>query len=229
MANSLHHTWSRTVAAFVLASIFASPVLADTVMLRSGTQVKGTLANRELFRVLLPRMDSIAILATDSTNSEPVLRRFEVAEVDAVVLEQDGKLTVFDLKKPAAAPRSVVLQNESRGISEFPTQLTSDGTGAAPAVLAAAGILAFAVGVAVKFGGPTVKITSTGITGEENSYNVVNYGLLGGGVALTTIGIVTAAFRARSGATISHFEAPGPTVPPSSEGPAAYVGVRIAF
>ncbi|MEQ1833788.1 MAG: hypothetical protein ABL977_12095, partial [Candidatus Eisenbacteria bacterium] len=134
IARSLHHVWFRAVAAIVLASMLASPVLADTVMLRSGAKVKGTLANREMFRVPLPRMDSVAILATDSTSTEPVLRRFEVAEVDAVVLEQDGKLTVFDLNRPATAPRSVVLKNESRGISEFPTQLTPNG-GPAPAVI----------------------------------------------------------------------------------------------
>lgn len=224
MANSLHHMWSRTVAAFVLASIFASPVLADTVILRSGTQVKGTLANRELFRVPLPRMESVAILATDSTNSEPVLRRFEVAEVDAVVLEQDGKLTVFDLKRPATAPRRMVLQNESRGISEFSAPVTPGG--AAPAVLTLLGIASFALGIAHKFGGPTVKITSSGITGEEDSYNGVNYTLMGVGVALATIGIVSSAIAAHQAGPTSELESASPrgAIPPTT-----YVGVRVGF
>lgn len=185
--------WLRVTAAFLSVVVLAQPVIADTVMLRSGAQVHGTIANREQYRLPMPRMESVAILTADSTGGSRELRRFAPDSVEAVVIEVDGRTTVYDLHRaatPSPESRASVPTLSRRGISEFKSvERASDGRGRA-ALAGIVGIAAFTLGVAKKFGGPKVEVTGSGFEAEAHTYNAANYSLMGVGLALSGVGLL---------------------------------------
>lgn len=172
--------------------LFAQAVFADSVILRSGRQVHGTLADRERFRSAPTGLQIIAIASTDSSEHALQLLRFPRTEVQAVVLTDGTAIQVLDLAQPTAATPERVTSHSGVGISAFESSpFERPSLRQTAAVSTGLGIAALVIGLSVKFGGPRVSATNASLTLEEHSYNAANFALMGLGGALTTFGLVT--------------------------------------
>ena len=167
--------YRRIVCLCVIAVFMAQPILADVLQTRTGEKFVGTLANREQVRNDPRSSRTIGMLLSDSGE----LLRFRVEDVDYVVLQDGDRDQVIDL---LSAPGSDPLTG-----SQYRAKHRDDYTGVVLIVVGAA-IAAF--GALDKFGGPKCTVDESSIDCDEESYDTLNYALMGVGGLLVVVGIV---------------------------------------
>jgi hypothetical protein len=175
--------WTWAALAVLLAS---SPARADTVALKSGALIEGTIANAEPMRSGRIYSSFVSILSDDE------LLRIPLDDVDYLVIETGDEVLVLDPSQPGTvvdpSKEAVSLEPLSSDYRSRRKELT--GKKNLGTVLTIAGVAAAIVGVAIKFGDEELRISSDSAT-IEKTYNATNYILMGGGAALTIAGVAT--------------------------------------
>lgn len=158
-----------------LLMFLATSASADIVILRSGAQMTGTVANREQVATSPESFSVIGVLTVDEAGERKLLQ-VAVDDISYVLLEDDGGTRVVQF-----VGRQRIVQ-ESRTSS---ASRSSEG-----AALVIIGGAAFALGAIVKFGDEKVTFTDSSIKHDEKSYGAANYALMIGGGSLVTVGIL---------------------------------------
>lgn len=180
----------RILVATLCFLVPVTPTLADIVVLRTGESYVGLLANRESIRVPFDQTSTIGLLHKENSNSEEVLLRFHVKEIDYIVLEDSLGRRVIDCSHLVLPPQSSSVFPQGGRISR------SHAPGIGELVL---GLFTFGIGVAIKFGEEKATITENSIDYDEKSYNALNYALMASGGALMLLGAVSLAGSSSSG------------------------------
>lgn len=166
----------RVVACVAALLLFIQPAAADVLVLLDGQRHVGVIANRDAVRETPHRQSRIAILISDSDE----LLRFQTAEIDHIVFEEDGESYVIDMTEQ---PPPTKYTTPPR-----PVQTADTDTGVALMLSGAAiGLL----GALVKFGDEKATITESSIDYDEKSYNGLNYAMMGLGGVMFILGAST--------------------------------------
>ena len=189
-----------------LASLFLVIVpqlaLADVIALHSGERVEGMVSNREQIATSPQLFRAVAILPDGETE----LRRFDIADIEYVLLIDGDEQRLIDFGKPPPVPTDTA-GVETPVTSSYPSKTIQPpmkeaakrrkrGIG-----LMAVGATAILVGSLVKFGGSETTVTSDGLEYSEKTYNAGNWALIIGGTAFASAGLVLY-YTARSNPSI---------------------------
>jgi len=174
----------RWVACLILVVLLIpAAVGADIVVLRDGTTIEGTVANRESVYGAPRNVQVISILLGDGTQ----LRRIAVADVSHVVLiDGDAKRVVDFAQSTLGAPIDTIRQTQEP-LVELAAQDKEKKDGGIALILLGGCVGGF--GAIVKLGGEKATITETSIDYDEHSYNALNYILMAGGAVAVIAGI----------------------------------------
>ena len=163
----------KIIRLLILTMIIPHLAVADVVVRRDGTRIEGTVANQgqliENWRVF----DHVAILRIDDDR----LVRIPINEIDYMVLDQDGKPIVIEIKSASVWVSGQEVEKKSR------ISLKNNGIG-----LTIFGIGFLAYGAFVKMGEPELVFRGGEIV-EQDTYNDTNYALMIGGVVLIIVGL----------------------------------------
>lgn len=167
----------------------ARPAAADVVVLVSGHEVRGVVANREYLATWPEDFTSVAILPEGGSE----LRRIDVGVIHYVLLTDGDEERVVDFgnRMSYATPAAV---RDGGGYPAFDAHprrrhnhATKRETGIAMMI---AGPVMFAVGVAVKFGVSDSETTADSFAPPQETYDGFNYLLMAGGAATFVGGLV---------------------------------------
>jgi hypothetical protein len=174
---------------FVILLAVPPPCLADVVLLLTGEQVEGQLANRDIFREDPKRQRSLTIVLNPEGDTYE-FRSFDISQIRMVILEDDGVGVFFDMVELLKAGN-----NNSVTPPKNPTypasQKSSSKTRETGVGLLISGAVCTGFGAFVKMGEDELKITDSEIT-TENTYGTANYVLIGVGAVLMITGIILA-------------------------------------
>ena len=155
-------------------------VFSDVVVLRDGTHIEGTLANREHIAVNPEHYEFISILIDKTAE----FRRILTANIQYVLLVDAGEQRVIDFYSVSAGPvmpRPIgTEQKNESGKRDLGIGMMICGGGIG------------LVGALVKFGDEKLVVTTTDVKYDENSYNTYNYILMAGGGLMFVLGLIWA-------------------------------------
>lgn len=167
----------RGLTARILALLFfIHPASADTVVLRDGETLEGTIANKEQIREDPLQVRAIALLLVDGSS----LQRYAVGDV-AYVSFRGNPPEVIDFATLEPIADQGIPSQESNGWSR--TGLKRKG-----AVSTIFGSALLIVGLTVPLGTDRTTLPS-GETLEEDVIGGLNYALIAGGVLLSAYGV----------------------------------------
>ena len=180
----------RRVVAFtlVLGQLLVVPASADTVVLLSGERYEGTLANRELVVSDPGGRSTVALLMS----GEERLLRFRIEEIDHVVVVDGIASQVIDFVDICTSVINRVAVAH-----------------AAPPERSASGVPSIVVGVLIGGTGAFMK--------RGETYASVNYVMMGSGVLLVVLGIVSELVRPRYADSQRMRVGLGPSFSPSGD------------
>jgi|GEM_PF-1890025 len=183
------------LAILCLINIYVTPVLADVIVLRTGSELRGTIANKEQVASYPEDFSQISILI-ESEDQESSFQSIETADIHYIVLEDGTEKRVIEFKKSSPVPKAPK-STSTPSSSLYPTQRpptkkyesshVTDGI-----LLSALGGGVALVGILVKFGEEKVTITESSIDYDEETYNGINYAMMIGGGVLFIGGIFLA-------------------------------------
>ena len=179
----------------LMAALLLGPqsAVADLIVLRSGSQMRGVLANREQFRSARGFVEVVAILPDSTSVIGGKIQRIARGDIEYVALEEpDGRKQVFDMDLVSMASIQVQLDAQGYG-SAVRRRRASPGIGLS---LFGAGIAI--VGAVAKFGPPELVATETTLRYDNKSYNGLNYGMMVGGAVFCVAGAVWATTSSRA-------------------------------
>jgi hypothetical protein len=170
-------------------NIFVTPVLADVIVLCNGSELHGTIANKEQVATLPGHFSQISILIEEDGQA-PSFQSIETDDIHYIVLEDNAGKRVIEFTKPLSkpkAPKAIDPLTYPTQRPPAPTDRKTDGI-----LLATAGAGIALIGVLVKFGEEKVTITESSIDYDEETYNGVNYAMMVGGCILFAGGLFLA-------------------------------------
>ena len=168
----------------VLLLLVATSAAADTVALKDGTSIEGTIANSQAMRSGRLYSSFVSILA------EGEMLRIPLSDVDYIIIGSGDDMVVIDpsqtgvVSDPSSGSASLQPGTpDERSRRKEIIQKRNLGT-----VLTIVGVAAAVVGVAIKMGDEELRISADAAT-IEKTYNTTNYLLMVGGGALTISGV----------------------------------------
>jgi len=173
----------------VLLLIFDVAIsMADSIVLKDGTKLVGTVANAGLIESGRIYSSTISILVGED------LQRVPVTEIDYITIGEGADLVVVDPSQSSSTPPppSQLSPATQRvpSMSDYDKRMKRlNEDRKAGIILTVVGVAAAVVGIAVPFGGEQLTVTSNNINYDETSMNALNYAMIIGGSAFAIGGI----------------------------------------
>ncbi len=158
-----------------LLMFLATSASADVIILRTGTQVTGTVANREQVATSPESFSSVGVLTVDETGERKLLQ-VPVQNINYILLEDvPGTRVVQFVGRQRVAGQPQTARPEPLN----------------PVAIVLCGSVLCAFGALVKLGDEKLTVTNSSVKYNEKTYNGLNYALMIGGGLLATIGLMS--------------------------------------
>lgn len=175
---------SSVLLVLVLATLafVGESVAGDLIVLRTGAELRGDVANREKVAAHPELFSSVSILL-DQSGEEMQLRRVLVADIAYLVLDEEEGRRVIEFADLPAPPPVAIAERNPASVLQVREAEENDMTTAI-----VFGLVALGVGALVKFGDEQLVDSGSSVHHEEKTYNAVNYMLMGVGAIMVIAG-----------------------------------------